>query len=417
MKMLYDWFLLLYPLGARILSFRNEKARRWLKGRKNIFTQLASAIKGDQPLIWVHCSSLGEFEQGKPLMERLRQQFPGTRILVTFFSPSGYEIQKNYTGADYIFYLPMDSKRNAARFFDIVNPSLIVFIKYEFWFYYFNEAKQRNIPVILASGVFRASQAFFQWYGNFYRRMLTCVSYFFVQDENSVQLLNSVGLHNVALSGDTRFDRVLSIANEKASFAGIETFCGEHPVIVAGSTWTEDDEELDHFANTNPHIKFIIAPHDVSKARIEECLTLYKNAVTVSSLDAGGFNFPVSANVLVIDTIGLLSKLYRYATISYVGGGFGGDGVHNVLEAAVYGKPVVFGPVYEKYIEAVELIEKGGGFSIDNALELEKQFNELFDDEFLYKQACLASKAFVEENAGATEKILRYIQEKRLFTT
>jgi 3-deoxy-D-manno-octulosonic-acid transferase len=416
MKALYDLFLLLYPLGARALSFRNEKAKKWLRGQKDIFHQLASRVSHHKKTIWVHCSSLGEFEQGKPLIESLRRQFPGAEILLTFFSPSGYEVQKDYDGARYIFYLPLDSKRNAARFFDMVNPSLIIFIKYEFWYYYFNEAKKRQVPLILASGIFRKSQPFFQWYGGFHRGMLNAVSYFFVQDQASVELLNNVGISNVALTGDTRFDRVLAIAKDLQPIELVERFCGTHPVIVAGSTWTDDDEELDHFAISNPHIRFIIAPHDISKPRIEECLSLYKNAVTFSAMQAPGFQLPGATNVLVIDSIGLLSKLYRYATIAYVGGGFGGDGVHNVLEAAVYGKPVIFGPVYDKYIEAVQLVGSGGGFSVGNAMELEKQFNQLLDDDFIYKQACLAAKNFVEKNAGATEKITNYIQEKRLFT-
>jgi 3-deoxy-D-manno-octulosonic-acid transferase len=416
MKAVYDLFLLLYPLGARALSFRNEKAKKWLRGQKDIFHQLASRVSHQKKTIWVHCSSLGEFEQGKPLIESLRRQFPGAEILLTFFSPSGYEVQKDYDGAGYVFYLPLDSKRNAARFFDMVNPSLIIFIKYEFWYYYFAEARKRQVPLILASGIFRKSQPFFQWYGGFHRKMLNAVSYFFVQDQASVELLNKIGITHVAQTGDTRFDRVLAISKDLQPITLVEKFCGTHPVIVAGSTWTDDDEELDHFANSNPHIRFIIAPHDISKPRIVECLTLYKNAVTFSALQADGFLLPASTNVLVIDSIGLLSKLYRYAAIAYVGGGFGGDGVHNVLEAAVYGKPVVFGPVYDKYMEAVQLIESGGGFSVENAIELEKQFSQLFDDEFIYKQTCLAAKNFVEKNAGATEKITNYIQEKRLFT-
>jgi 3-deoxy-D-manno-octulosonic-acid transferase len=417
MKVLYDLFLLLYPLGARMLAFKNEKAKKWLQGRENIFEQLSSTITHNKKIIWVHCASLGEFEQAKPLIEKLSQQFSGVKILLTFFSPSGYEVQKNYEGADYIFYLPLDSKWNATKFFDIVNPALCIFIKYEFWYYYINEAKQRNVPIILASGVFRKTQPFFQWYGDFHRKMLRSVSYFFVQDSNSVELLNSLGIQNVALTGDTRFDRVLAIAKEFQPIELIERFCKGHPVIVAGSTWTEDDEELHHYVNTNAHIRFIIAPHDVSKARVDECLSLYKNAIRFSDLQQSFNELKENFNVLIIDNIGLLSKLYRYSTISYIGGGFGGDGVHNVLEAAVYGKPVVFGPVYDKYIEAVELVQKGGAFSIENAIVLEKQFNKLLDDECLYKQACLAAKNFVDENAGATEKIIQYIQEKRLFTT
>ena len=305
---------------------------------------------------------------------------------------------------------------------DIVDPSLIVFIKYEFWHYYISEAKRRNIPMILASAVFRKSQPFFQWYGDFHRNMLRSFSFLFVQDNNSIDLLKSIGIENVARTGDTRFDRVLAIASEFQPIDLIEHFCASHPVIVAGSTWVEDDEELDHYANTNQHIRFIIAPHDISKARIDECSGLYKNAITFSQLQSSvGHQSPASgnyhSNVLIIDNIGMLSRLYHYATIAYIGGGFGGDGVHNVLEAAVYGKPVVFGPEYEKYIEAVELVETGGAFSIESALELEKQFNELLDDAFVYKQACVASKEFVAANAGATEKIIQYIQEKRLFTT
>ena len=417
MKAFYNLFLLLYPLGARILSVKNEKAKKWLSGRKNIFEQLASSIDQDSQVIWVHCSSLGEFEQGKPLIEQLRLQFPGLKILLTFFSPSGYEVQKNYRGADYVFYLPMDSSANAAKFFDIVNPQLIIFIKYEFWHYYIHEAKQRGVPMLLASAVFRKSQPFFQWYGEFHRKMLQSFSFLFVQDQHSVELLNSINITNVGVTGDTRFDRVLAISHEFKPIENIESFCGSHPVIVAGSTWTEDDKELDHYANTNQHIRFIIAPHDISKARIDECLALYKNVITFSQLQQMNNEQRSTANVLVIDNIGLLSKLYSYATITYVGGGFGADGVHNVLEAAVYGKPVVFGPEYEKYIEAVQLLEAGGAFTVSTALELEKQFDALFDDPFSYKHACIASKDFVESNTGATEKIMAFIQEKRLFTT
>lgn len=415
MKTLYNLFLLLYPLGAKLISVRNEKAKKWLQGRKNVFEQLR-LITHDKKIIWVHCSSLGEFEQGKPLIEKLREQFSDVKIVLTFFSPSGYEVQKNYTGADYIFYLPLDSRSNATKFFDLVNPALAVFIKYEFWYYYISEANRRNIPLILASGVFRKSQPFFKWYGNFHRKMLQSISYFFVQDKRSIELLNSIGVQHVSVTGDTRFDRVIEIANQFQPIKIIEDFCGSAPVIVAGSTWTDDDEELDHYANINQHIRFIIAPHDISKARIDECLSLYKNSIRFSEYQSNNEQRSTS-NVLIIDNIGLLSKLYRYSTISYIGGGFGADGVHNVLEAAVYGKPVVFGPEYEKYIEAVELVEREGAFPVENALELEQQFNKLLYDEVLYAKACSASETFVKENAGATEKIITYIQEKRLFTT
>ncbi len=417
MKVVYNLFLLLYPVGARLVSFKNEKAKKWLEGRKGIFDRLATDITHKKPLIWIHCASLGEFEQARPLIERLRVVFPGNEILLTFFSPSGYEVQKDYKGADYVFYLPLDSAWNATRFLDIVDPALILFIKYEFWYYYITAAKKRNIPLVLASAHFRPGQPFFQWYGAFQREMLSAFTQVFVQDLPSVELLNGIGIHQVAVTGDTRFDRVLAIAGEFQPIGIIDRFCGSHPVIVAGSTWTEDDKELDHFANNNLHIRFIIAPHDISKARIDECMNLYKNAITLSQLQQPGNAEQVTSNVLIIDNIGMLSKLYHYATIAYIGGGFGGDGVHNVLEAAVYGKPVVFGPVYDKYIEAVELVEAGGAFTVATALELEKKLNELSDDAFLYKQACMASKHYVAANAGATDKIIRYIQEKRLLTT
>ena len=423
MKALYNLFLFLYPVGAKILSLKNEKAKKWLAGRKGIFEQMAAAITHDKPIIWVHCSSLGEFEQGKPLIEKLREQFPGTKTLITFFSPSGYEVQKDFKGADHIFYLPLDSASNANKFLDIVKPALIIFIKYEFWYYYIMEAKKRSIPVVLASATFRKNQPFFKWYGSFHKQMLRSFSWIFVQDAGSVDLLHSIGVTDVAFTGDTRFDRVLAIAREFQPIPAIEKFCAAHPVIVAGSTWTEDDKELDHFANENQHIRFIIAPHDISKARIDECLHLYKHSITFSewnttseqvSSGAGQQSFK---NVLIVDNIGLLSRLYHYATIAYVGGGFGAEGVHNVLEAAVYGKPVVVGPVYEKYIEAVQLIAAGGAFPVATALELEKQLHQLLDDAFVYMRACIAAQQFVASHAGATDKIMEYIQEKRLLTT
>lgn len=414
MKPLYDLFLLLYPLGARLLSVKSEKTTKWLEGRYDIFGKIRTEMVYDKKIIWVHASSLGEFEQGRPLIENLKIKFPGTRIFLTFFSPSGYEVQKDYTGAEWVFYLPLDSKENAKKFFDLVQPSLIIFIKYDLWFYYLNEARLRNIPMILASAIFRESQPFFKWYGGFYRKMLQCFSLIFVQSKESVELLNSIGINNVQQTGDTRFDRVLEIVNSFEPINIIEQFCGNHPVVVAGSTWSEDDKALGHYANANQHIKFIIAPHQLSKARIAECLSLYRNAVRFSDAQASGIQHPAS-HILIIDNIGMLSKLYHYATIAYVGGGFGG-GVHNVLEAAVYGKPVVFGPVYNKYLEAKGLVAAAGGFSVENALELERQFDKLFDDAVLYKQAAHAAASFVKENAGATEKILNYIQEKRLLT-
>jgi 3-deoxy-D-manno-octulosonic-acid transferase len=401
----------------------------------------------------MHCSSLGEFEQGRPVLERLRQQNPECRILITFFSPSGYETRKDYSGADHVFYLPLDSRQHARQFIDLVKPSLVLWVKYDYWFYYLQELKKRNIPTILLSAVFRTDQPFFKWYGRLHRYMLEGFTHLFVQTEASKKLLGRLGLsENVSVSGDTRFDRVIEIAGREEPLPLISAFCGDHTVIVAGSTWEEDDEELDHYANTHPEIRFIIAPHEVEEDRIREVEGLFRYCIRYSewrrqqeqAANYGeGSELPLGrkaairaqnergasrrlwiadagqrpANVLIIDNIGLLSRLYKYATITYVGGGFGDDGVHNVLEAAVYGKPVVFGPVIEKYVEAMELTDCGGGIVIDSALEAESVFNRLLGNPDDYRLTCEASRNYVLSKKGATEKITGYIQEKRLLTS
>lgn len=417
--LLYRIFIWLYPKVAWVLSFSNKKAMLWLHGRRGLFKKLAAAFhKNTNPVIWIHCSSLGEFEQGLPVLESIRKEYPGYKTLVTLFSSSGYEVRKNDKGADHIFYLPMDSPSHANRFLNIVQPSLIVFIKYEFWYYYLQEANQRNIPLLLVSGIFREEQVFFKWYGGFYRKLLSYFSYLFVQNTASVELLQSIGFHKkVILSGDTRFDRVIEIANRFDALEMIDHFCKDQQTIVAGSTWTEDDEELDHFANTNPSVKCIIAPHDIEAERLQECLSLYKHSMLYSVYETAyisGNTIPAEINVLIIDNVGMLSKLYHYATICYVGGGFGDDGIHNILEAAVFGKPVIFGPVYNKYFEADELLECGGAFSIEDALALEKILKALLENPEMLEKASKASAEYVKHRAGATEKVISCIQENRL---
>jgi len=416
---LYRIFIWLYPKVVWLVSFSNQKADKWLKGRKAIFKELSATFHTNgSPVIWMHCASLGEFEQGLPVLEKLRKQYPGYKLLLTFFSPSGYEVRKNHPAVDHVFYLPMDSPSNASLFLNIVQPSLIVFVKYEFWYYYLHEAKHRNIPLLLVSGIFRKNQLFFKWYGGVNRKMLSYFSYLFVQNNASAELLQTIGVHeNVMVSGDTRFDRVISIADNFESIPLIDQFCKDEPTIVAGSTWTEDDEELDHFANTNPSIKCIIAPHDIEEERLKECLVLYKHSILYSDYEKAvlsGAGVPENINVLIIDNMGMLSRLYHYAAICYVGGGFGGDGIHNILEAAVYGRPVVFGPEYDKYFEADELLDCGGAFTIEDALELEKLLKELFSDTNMYGEAADASREYVKSRSGASEKVIRYIQEKRL---
>ena len=418
MKFFYHLFIRFYPFIAKLISPQNEKAKLWVAGRQAIFDKLAKAFAGNtSQVVWMHCASLGEFEQGLPIIEHLRSKKNNVRFLITFFSPSGYEVKKDYQGADWVFYLPMDSAKNAKQFYNIVQPSLVLFIKYEFWFYYLQEAKQRQIPLLLVSGIFRESQPFFKWYGSFYRDMLSCFTHLFLQNQASAALLATIEFKdNVSVSGDTRFDRVKEIADHFTPNKLIENFISNSNVIVAGSTWLEDDKELQHFANNHPELKFIIAPHDVQQSRIEECMGLYKNAVLFSKLTVDSWQLveqPVTSNILLIDNIGLLSKLYNYATLCFVGGGFGNDGVHNVLEAAVYGKPIIFGPVYEKYIEAEELIEAGGAFSEDNALDLEYTFNNLLSNETTYAKTCTNASNYVAGKIGATDEIVGYINSNQ----
>jgi 3-deoxy-D-manno-octulosonic-acid transferase len=426
----YHVFLWAYRIGIWLVAPWNKKARSWLEGRKGLFdrmqAELATANQGPEtknhPVIWMHCASLGEFEQGRPVVERLKAASPTSRIIVSFFSPSGYEARKDYKGADHVFYLPLDSKKNARKFIHLVNPTLVIWIKYDYWYYFLVELKKRNIPTLLVSGIFRTDHPFFKWWGRLHRYMLECFTHLFVQTETSRKLLESVGFSgNVSVSGDTRFDRVIEIAESPESIPAIEAFCQGARVIVAGSTWEEDEEELDHFANTHPDIRFIIAPHEIDEARLKEVELLFRNRVRYSELAASyklqaASQAPVSRqpgrpapNVLIIDNIGMLSRLYQYATITYVGGGFGDDGVHNVLEAAVYGKPVVFGPVIEKYVEAVELAECGGGIVIDSALEAESVFNRLLNNKEEYQHACEASRNYVYARKGATDRIVSYI--------
>jgi 3-deoxy-D-manno-octulosonic-acid transferase len=411
---IYRLFLWLYQTGAILLSPWNQKATRWLKGRKGIFAQINAALSpNSSPLIWMHCASLGEFEQGRPLLETLKKLYPTHKIFLTFFSPSGYEIRKNYPDADYVFYLPIDSPTHAVQLLDLVQPKLILWVKYEYWHYYLHEIKRRNIPLLLISGVFREGQVFFKNYGSFHRKMLACFSHLFVQTDHAKKLLGSIGFsEQVTTSGDTRFDRVAEIAEGFQPIPVIEAFILDKQVIIAGSTWEEDEEELDHYANTHPDIKFIIAPHEIEEEHLANMEKLFRQSIRFSKWKENPHHNTTPKNVLIIDNIGMLASLYRYATITYVGGGFGDD----VLEAAVYCKPVIFGPVYEKYSEAVGLEEEGGACSIDNALELEAVLNKLLTNPEECDKAGKAAAKYVYTNKGATAKIISYIQENRLLT-
>lgn len=412
----YSIFLWLYRLGITFSSLWNEKARRWIAGRRNIFEKIKFETQNSKSdVVWVHCSSLGEFEQGRPVMEKIKLRYPNNKLLVTFFSPSGYEIKKDYREADHVFYLPMDSKKNAQKFLDIVKPSMVIFIKYDFWYYYLSEIKKRNINCLLVSAVFRKDQAFFKWYGSLHRKMLNCFTQIFVQNEESKKLLETINVNHCIVGGDTRFDTVVETAEKFEPIRVVQGFIDGKRTIVAGSTWGKDEEVLQTALNKPafPGIKLLIAPHEIHIARLDELKKLFPAAIRFSELSRDS---SLTGNILIIDNIGMLSRLYKYAHVAYVGGGFTKDGVHNVLEAAVYGKPVLFGSNYQKYKEAIDLVEVGGALSISDPEKLHETLMILLNDESDYTARCIASKKYVLENKGATEKVLNYIEMNRLLT-
>lgn len=409
-KLIYSLFIYSFLAGVRIASLFNAKARKWVKGRKNF---PVANFHGNS--IWMHCASLGEFEQGRPVLEALKKQHPDLRIVISFFSPSGFEIQKNYPGADLVCYLPMDGPRNARQFIEMVRPQLVIWVKYEYWYHYLTALKARNIPVLLISAVFRKDQPFFSWYGIFWRKMLDCFTEIFVQNAASLDVLKSLPSSPSAIcNGDTRFDRVSSIAENWKEIPLIRDWCQQKKVIVAGSTWEEDEDEWLHFVHQHPAIKFIIAPHNIDPENIRNIKNRFRNSICFSQLTEQTVNS--TSHVLIIDNIGMLAQLYNYADITYVGGGFGNDGIHNILEAAVYGKPVIIGPEYERFFEAEELIAEGGGFSVENALELESLLNDLLGNETWLRQAGKAAEDYIKKNKGATDGIIHFIQENRLLT-
>ncbi len=416
---------MLFKAGTHIGSLFNSKAKKWVKGRRNVFKKLKETIPKNEKIVWIHCSSLGEFEQGRPVIERLKAQGTRHKILLTFFSPSGYDVKKNYDGADWIFYLPMDGLRNAKRFLEIVNPSLVIFVKYEFWYYYLKKIKNRNIPLLLISALFRKDMPFFKWYGGLQRKMLARFDHLFVQNSASKKLIDEIGLAGIcSISGDTRFDRVIEIAEKFEPIPAIEQFIGNSKTIVAGSTWKQDEKLLQgvfHLLNL-PALKLIIAPHETGDKHLYELKKLFPGSITFSELTSNRQIILMSRqrepyDILIIDNIGMLSHLYKYGYINYVGGGFTKGGVHNVLEAAVYGKPVFFGPNYKKYKEATDLIDKKGAVSISSAEDLANTFLALRMDPQQHQEFSKASKNYVQKNTGATEKIIQYIQEKRLLTS
>lgn len=410
MKIIYNIGISLYVAMIHMVAPFNIKAKQWVKGRKNCFKKIKEQVNPSKKTAWFHVSSLGEFEQGRPVMEEFRKAFPDYQIVLTFFSPSGYEIRKNYAGADAIFYLPYDSQQNAKQFLALVNPSIAFFVKYDFWYHYLTQLKSLNVPTYIFSAIFRPGQLFFKTGGAWYRKMLHSFTHIFVQNEESKELLKGIGIHNVSVGGDTRFDRVFQIANESKDYPEIETFCGQNKIIVAGSSWEPDEQLLNNYLKTlGENTKVIIAPHEIHESNIQRIINLFgSNCVRYSQIHTLDIS---NAKVLIIDAIGFLSSIYKYGHVAYIGGGFG-KGIHNTLEAATYGIPVVFGPNFHKFQEARDLIANQAGFNIATQDELNNKFSEFFDSED-YRQNCGKSALnYVNKMRGGTQLLMSKITEK-----
>lgn len=404
----YNLTVFAYRLGISLVSPFNKKAQQFLAGRKGIFEKLAGSFRdNDDPVAWFHCASLGEFEQGRPVIEAFKRRFPEYKILLTFFSPSGYEVRKNYAEADYIYYLPVDSRRNARRFVKTVKPSIAFFVKYEFWHHYSKELNKNEIPLLSISTIFRPDQLFFKSYGNFYRNILKHFNYFFLQDQRSADLLSNVGIKNFVVSGDTRFDRVAHICNNQKALPLIEQFKNGQRLMVVGSAWPEDMAVLAPFINQG-QLKFIIAPHEMDEKFLDQMKSDFiRKTVRYSQLPD---KTPSEYDILIIDNVGMLSSLYKYGEFAFIGGGFG-KGLHNILEAATFGVPIFFGNHnYIKFREAVDLINLGGAVAIAGHDELRVQFNSFTDDK-TYEIASQINADYVKNNTGATGKIMDYTEK------
>lgn len=423
-RLLYDFAIRIFALSIHMAAWFNPKAKLWVTGRRYWRRTLAQAVPvvllptSGGRILWIHAASLGEFEQGRPVIEAVREQFPDWRIVLTFFSPSGYEIRKNYPHADLVCYLPLDTRRNAADFLDIIRPDVAIFVKYEFWANYLFELQKRGIPTLLVSALFRRTQPFFQWYGTFWRKMLGCFTHFFVQNKDSAGMLQEIGFQNISIAGDTRVDRVLSIAQQAPENAILDAFkkspvTGESlPLLIAGSTWPPDEAILTEVMRSGAfeEMKWVFAPHDPSSAAVarlsaicppEESgpLLTYAQADVTSAKQASN---------LIIDNVGLLNTLYRYGHIAYIGGGLG-KGIHNTLEPAAFGLPIIFGPKYERFEEARQFVARGGAFVVRDAEELAAVLLKLQDAAF-YANASRAVLGYLEENRGATEEVVSFLR-------
>ena len=404
--MIYNLAMYILELGVKLAALFSEKPAKMVKGHREVFDLLKSKIDRNAQYIWFHAASLGEFEQGRPLIERIRKEYPQYKILQTIFSPSGYEVRKNYDGADIVCYLPIDTPANAKKFIELVNPCMVFFVKYEFWHNYLNTLYQKGIPTYSVSSIFRPNQIFFRWYGKSYQQVLKTFAHLFVQNEESKKLLAGIGVKNTTVVGDTRFDRVLDICAAAKQLPLVQKFKGDALTFVAGSSWGPDEDIFIKYFNAHPEMKLIIAPHVVNDGHLKEIESkLQRSSIRYTQATEENVG---KADCLIIDCYGLLSSIYRYGEISYIGGGFG-VGIHNVLEAAVYGIPVIFGPNNKKFREAQHLLANKGGFEIHGYDDFEQLMNKFLTDEAYLKQSGKAAGDYVKGNAGAMELILKNI--------
>ena len=405
MQIIYTIGIWFYGLGVRVAALFNEKARLWVRGRKGLFTELERAFAVKSSPVWIHCASLGEYEQAKPLIEKIKQEQPETKILATFFSPSGYSQAVKKPLADYNFYLPLDLSMNVNRFLDIVQPKVAIFVKYEFWYNFMQQLHKRAIPYYYISAIFRENQHFFKPVGSWFAKQLRQATHFFVQTEKSKALLESIDVKQVTVCGDTRFDRVKAIADHVEPFDFMETFRQDRKVIVAGSTWGPDEQLLAQLLQHFPEYKLVVAPHEINRTtEVKQTFAAYKTALYSSKEE----NNLAECQVFIVDTIGILNLLYQYSTVSYIGGAFK-TGLHNILEAAVYGKPLFFGPHYDHFNEAIQLVALKGAFSVNSVDEMEKIMTKFEKDSEYYSQTCNICQQYVEHNSGAVDIIYEKI--------
>lgn len=412
MRLLYSIGIVLYGLLLRILAPFHTKARLMVEGRKDWYFKMKQTVDSSQKHIWFHFASLGEFEQGRPVLEAVKNYYADHKIIVTFYSPSGYEIRKKTHLADYVFYLPYDTEKNARLFLDLVNPRFAVFTKYEYWYYFFEGLHQRSIHLFLISAIFRPEQIFFQVYGAFFRKILSYVTYFFVQNEESVCLLKELGIRNAGLAGDTRFDRVVDLPKTRKAIPEIIQFAHEKPALIAGSTWPEDEQILKELLQHYPNYKLILAPHEINDSHLASIFNLWPGALRFSKMASYSATEIAESKILVIDNIGMLSSLYGYGQMAYIGGGFG-VGIHNTLEAATYGIPVLFGPNFKKFQEAKDLVQNGSAFSITNLNELKSVFERL-QNRSICQEAGQLAREYVLQKAGATPIIMKYLKTNEM---